>query len=335
MCLRNPGTYYSSVSIRSRSSSFPLNRSILIFSEIEHLKFQRKITIIVNLWLELPVDLFVQMVEVILKMLGENVPLTKIVMMKMSQHSGETLTLDVLHCQYYFLPRAACLVQTTPNANQYSLWEKEPMQLLNNFSLFFLSDRNVARWLHYLYQAILLVLIFTAMVMWSVVLVNLVHFIDTIQSRLNLTNEMQLSLANNKLSVHFDWRNVKIMLISNLLLPEVFAAIAVVAVSVRSQFWCTISALGLFILWLLDHQRYPALASIPAANAFQSLYITGHVLHLLIWILLLLYSSLLAIRFESKVSYLARITQQHIRDSAWNFDHKPHCGKWNYSANSF
>lgn len=195
--------------------------------------------------------------------------------------------------------------------------------LLNNFSIFCMSNRYVYRWLHYLVQTIMLLLIMTEMIIWSVVLVNLIHEINVLQGKHNLTSADELlvnvSPNNLTLSIGLTWRNIRILLITNILFPEFFAFVAVLAVSGRSFYWCLVSGNGLFILWLFDHQRYPSLYSAPIVNSFQSLFVTGHVLHLIIWILVLLYGGALFTRANWKRNKLARLTRQHLMDISWNF----------------
>ncbi|KAI2799984.1 hypothetical protein BLOT_012195 [Blomia tropicalis] len=164
------------------------------------------------------------------------------------------------------------------------------------------NDRNrLHNGIHLFFQLILSLTLLFLIINWTFLLTiaaqNIV-FISTAkttsstsssiktESNINITNNSLFMVANDSL---------KILQITTIAIPELFAVIALMSVLLADIYGCTVSGLVLFVLWMNEHQQRPMLLGWNSVtNTIQALTIIGHALHLVTWCLLLAYGAILA-----------------------------------------
>lgn len=173
--------------------------------------------------------------------------------------------------------------------------------------------------LHLFFQTFLVLLIIAVMIIWALLLASVAQ--NGIQrSVLHPSHDNTLIALNDTENRNAqsngnvpNWgeRNysssIKVCQITNLAIPELFAFIGLLSVISSDVYWSAISGLGLFVFWILDHQRVPGLLfSWTASNSFEVFLIIGHALHLITWSFLLLHGGLLTLRWRLQKHKLAR-----------------------------
>ena len=134
----------------------------------------------------------------------------------------------------------------------------------------------------------LIIIIIGAMVIWAILLAQILeNWSSNHQQNWNYTRIPRRASTGGKTMVFY---------ITNTCIPELFAIIAVIAVICANKYWCQTCGLILAIFWINDHQRNPQLFYYGSP-----LTISGHALHLSVWVLLLLFGSFVNIfRMQSK-----------------------------------